>query len=70
MLCHKNAIYNGKRISQFLTGTKETNHINFYKISCSHSEDSNQPAHLRSFISLCYLDKEEVYPIKCVVETD
>ena len=58
MLCLKNAIDKGKRISQFLTGTKGTNHINFCKITCSLSEDSDQPAHLRSLISLCYLDEE------------
>ena len=69
MFCHKNAIH-GKRISQFLTGIKETNHINFCTITYSLSEDSNQPAHLRSLISLCYLDEEAVYLIECVVKTD
>ena len=62
--------YTTERISQFLTGTKETNHINFCKITCSLSEDSDQPAHLRSLISLCYLDEEAVYLIECVVKTD
>ena len=66
----KNAIYNGKRISQFLTGTKETNHINFCKITYTLNEDSDQPEHLRSLISLSYLDEEAVYLIECVVKTD
>ena len=70
MFCHKNAIYNGKGISQFLTGTKETNHINFCKITCSRNGDSNQPAHLRSLIRLCNLEEEAVYLIECVVKTD
>ena len=65
----KNAIYNGKRISQFLTGTKETNHINFCKITCSLSKDSDQPAHLCSLISLCYLNEDAVYLPECVVKT-
>ena len=70
MLCHKNAIYNGKTISQFLTGTKETNHINFYKITCTLSEDSDQHAHPRSLISLSYLDEKSIYFIERVVKTD
>ena len=70
MLCLKNAIDNGKSISQFLTGTKETTHINFCKITCSLSEDSDQPVHLRSLISLCYMDGEAVSLIVCVVKTD
>ena len=70
MWCHKNAIYNGKRISKFLTGTKETNHTIFCKITCSLSEDSDQPVHLRSLINLCFLDEEAVYLIECVVKTD
>ena len=64
------AIYNGKRISQFLTGTKETNYINFCRITWSLNEDSDQPAHLRSLISPCYLDEEAVYLIECAVKTD
>ena len=70
MLCLKNAIDNGKRISQFLTGTEETNRIKICKITCLLSEDSDQPAHLCSLISLCYLDEEAVYLIECVVNTD
>ena len=70
MFCHKNTIYNGKRISQFLTGIKETNHTNFCKITCMLNEDSGQPAHLRSLITLCYLDKETVYLIEYVVKTE
>ena len=70
MFYHKNAVYKGKRISQFLTGTIETNHINFCKITCSLSEDFDQPVHLRSLISLCYLDEEAVYLTECVVKTD
>ena len=62
--------YNGRRISQFLTGTKETNHINFCKITCLLSEGSDQTAHLRSLMSLCYLEKEAVYLVECVVKTD
>ena len=50
-----------KRILQFLTGTKESNHINFCKITRSLSEDSDQSVHLCSLISLCYLDEEAVY---------
>ena len=69
MFCHKNVINNGKRISRFLTGTKETNHINFCKITCSLSEDSYQAAH-RSLISLCYLDEEAVNLKECVAKTD
>ena len=57
-------------MSQFWTGTKETNHINFCKITCLLSEDSDQPVHLRSLISLCYLDEEAEYLIECVVKTD
>ena len=67
--CHKNAIYNRKRTSQFLTGTKQTNHINFCKITCTLSEDSDQPAHPHSLISLCYLDEEAAYLIEYVVKT-
>ena len=69
-MCHKNAIYNGKRISKFLTGTKNTKHINFCKITCSHSEDFAQHVHLCSLISLSYLDKEAVYLMECLEKTD
>ena len=59
----------------FLTGTKETNHINFYKITCSLSDDLDQPVHLRSLISLCYtlrcyMDEEAAYLIESLVKTD
>ena len=69
-VCHKKC--NGKRISQFLTGTKETSHINFCKMTFSLrlSEDSNQPAHLCSLISLCYLDEDAVCLTEFVVKTD
>ena len=67
-VCHTKC--NGKRISQFLTGTKETSLSNFCKMTFSLSEDSNQPAHLCSLISLCYLDEEAVCLTECVVKTD
>ena len=63
MLCHENAIYNGKRISQFLTGTKETNHINFCKITytLSASPQPDQPVLFGRRSSISY--------IECVVKT-
>ena len=62
--------YTTEKEFQFLTGSKETNHINFCKITYTLNEDSDQPGHLRSLISMCYLDEEAVYLIECVVKTD
>ena len=50
--------YTTEREFQFLTGTKETNHTNFCKITCTLNEDSDQPAHHHTLISLCFLNKD------------
>ena len=60
-----------EREFQFLTGSKETNHINFCKITCTLNADSDQPAHLHTPISLCYLDKDpKQYILQYVMKTD
>ena len=54
MLCNTKCNTQRKFFLQFLTGTKETNRINFCKITCSLSENSDQPAHICSLIRLCW----------------
>ena len=48
----------------------ESMHDKIYKKVCAPSEDSYQPGHPPSLISLCCLHEESLGPIECTAKTD
>ena len=68
MFCHKNALYNRKRISQFWQVLKKQ--IVLISANNMFAQWRLGSACASPLFSLCYLDEEAVYLIECVVKSN